>query len=51
VRVLGFLQGQVSPRINAVGTVVFIATITLVVAAQLLLMRRAAQSAPATSDK
>lgn len=40
VRVLGFLQGQVSPRINAIGTVVFMATITLVVMAQLLLMRR-----------
>jgi spermidine/putrescine transport system permease protein len=47
VRVLGFLQGQVSPRINAIGTVVFVATITLVVLAQLLLMRRSAEPAPA----
>lgn len=47
VRVLGFLQGQVSPRINAIGTVVFGTTITLVVVAQLLLMRRLARSAPA----
>lgn len=45
VRVLGFLQGQVSPRINAIGTVVFMATITLVVTAQLLLMRRSAHDA------
>jgi spermidine/putrescine transport system permease protein len=42
VRVLGFLQGQVSPRINAIGSVVFMATITLVVLAQILLTRRAA---------
>ena len=40
VRVLGFLQGQVSPRINAIGTVVFTATITLVAVAQLLLVNR-----------
>lgn len=45
VRVLGFLQGQVSPRINAIGTVVFVATMTLVVLAQLLLMRRTAEAA------
>lgn len=42
VRVLGFLQGQVSPRINAIGTVVFAITITLVVVAQIALMRRGA---------
>ena len=40
VKVLGFLQGQVSPRINAIGTFVFLATMTLVIVAQLLLMRR-----------
>jgi len=51
VRVLGFLQGQVSPRINAIGTVVFVATITLVVLAQLLLMRRSAGPAAAAPDK
>ena len=52
VRVLGFLQGQVSPRINAIGTVVFVATMTLVVLAQLLLMRRAAgPAAAAVPDK
>jgi spermidine/putrescine transport system permease protein len=51
VRVLGFLQGQVSPRINVIGTVVFVATITLVVLAQLLLMRRAAGAATTMPDK
>lgn len=41
VRVLGFLQGHVSPRINAIGTIVFAVTISLVVTAHCLLMRRA----------
>ena len=40
VKVLGFLQGQVSPRINVIGTFVFVASITLVILAQLLLMKR-----------
>lgn len=40
VKVLGFLQGQVSPRINAIGTFVFIISMTLVVVAEVLLMRR-----------
>jgi spermidine/putrescine transport system permease protein len=40
VKVLGFLQGQVSPRINVIGTFVFLASMTLVVLAQLLLMKR-----------
>jgi len=40
VRVLGFLQGQVSPRINAIGTLVFGVTTALVVVAQLILTRR-----------
>ena len=44
VKVLGFLQGQVSPRINVIGTFVFIASMTLVVLAQILLMKRS--SAP-----
>ncbi|XOC83331.1 ABC transporter permease (plasmid) [Microvirga sp. M2] len=47
VRVLGFLQGQVSPRINAIGTVVFLSSITLVVLAQVLLRSRATASDPA----
>jgi spermidine/putrescine transport system permease protein len=37
VKVLGFLQGQVSPRINAIGTLAFLSSITLIVLAQLLL--------------
>ena len=37
VRVLAMLQGQVSPRINAIGAIVFGVSITLIVLAQLLL--------------
>lgn len=40
VKVLGFLQGQVSPRINAIGTMVFITSMTLVIVAQVVLMRK-----------
>ena len=47
VKVLGFLQGQVSPRINAIGTFVFIASMTLVILAQILLSGRDAQARPA----
>jgi spermidine/putrescine transport system permease protein len=39
VRVLAMLQGQVSPRINAVGTIVFFVSISLVVLAQILIGR------------
>jgi spermidine/putrescine transport system permease protein len=42
VKVLGFLQGQVSPRINVIGTFVFLASMTLVILAQILLMKRSA---------
>lgn len=42
VKVLGFLQGQVSPRINVIGTFVFVASMTLVILAQILLMKRSA---------
>jgi spermidine/putrescine transport system permease protein len=42
VKVLGFLQGQVSPRINVIGTFVFLASMTLVILAQILLMKRGA---------
>lgn len=45
VKVLGFLQGQVSPRINAIGTFVFILSMTLVILAQLLLSGRSAKPA------
>ncbi|MDE3027369.1 MAG: ABC transporter permease [Paracoccaceae bacterium] len=37
VKVLGFLQGQVSPRINVIGSFVFVVSIALVIAAQLLM--------------
>ncbi|RKF17145.1 ABC transporter permease [Roseovarius spongiae] len=37
VKILGFLQGQVSPRINAIGSLSFLLSITLIVLAQLLL--------------
>lgn len=37
VRVLNFLQGQVSPRINVIGTFTFSATIALVIAAEALM--------------
>lgn len=36
VRILALLQGQVSPRINAIGTIVFCVTIALVLIAQFL---------------
>ena len=42
VRVLDFLQGQVSPRINVIGTFVFLASMTLVILAQILLLTRSA---------
>jgi spermidine/putrescine transport system permease protein len=41
VRVLAMLQGQVSPRINAVGSLVFAVSAGLVVLAQFLTRRRA----------
>jgi len=47
VKVLGFLQGQVSPRINAIGTFVFVTSIVLVILAQLLLMGRGTAPRPA----
>jgi spermidine/putrescine transport system permease protein len=50
VKVLGFLQGQVSPRINAIGTFVFILSMTLVILAQLLLSGRGDNAQPA-ADK
>ncbi|MYH57983.1 MAG: ABC transporter permease [Boseongicola sp. SB0675_bin_26] len=43
VMILEILQGNVDPQINAIGTVVFITSITLVVAAQLLLLGRTAR--------
>lgn len=43
VMILEILQGNVDPQINAIGTVVFITSITLVVAAQLLLLGKTAR--------
>ena len=40
VMILEILQGNVDPQINAIGTLVFIVSITLVVVAQILLMTR-----------
>lgn len=51
VKVLGFLQGQVSPRINAIGTFVFVTSMTLVILAQLLLTRRGVEVRPAAEEQ
>jgi spermidine/putrescine transport system permease protein len=50
VKVLGFLQGQVSPRINVIGTFVFLASMTLIILAQILLMKRGAAPAAAAPN-
>lgn len=50
VKVLGFLQGQVSPRINVIGTFVFVVSISLVVLAQVLLMKRSAAPSTTAAD-
>jgi spermidine/putrescine transport system permease protein len=46
VKVLGFLQGQVSPRINVIGSFVFLVSMALIVLAQVLLMKRGAVPVP-----
>lgn len=43
VVILEILQGQVDPRINAIGTFVFLTSMTLVIIAQVLLMTRQKQ--------
>ena len=50
VKVLGFLQGQVSPRINVIGTFVFLASMTLIILAQILLMKRSVSPDDAATD-
>ena len=40
VIILEILQGNVDPQINAIGTVVFLTSMTLVVIAQVMLMNR-----------
>lgn len=42
VMILEILQGNVDPQINAIGTVVFLTSISLVILAQLLILRRSA---------
>lgn len=42
VMILEILQGNVDPQINAIGTVVFLTSMTLVIVAQLLILRRSA---------
>jgi spermidine/putrescine transport system permease protein len=39
-------QGQVSPRINAIGSIVFTITMTLVILAQAILLLRRPARAP-----
>lgn len=51
VKVLGFLQGQVSPRINAVGTFVFVTSMTLVILAQILLSGRGADARASINEQ
>ena len=51
VKVLGFLQGQVSPRINAIGTFVFVTSMTLVILAQILLTGRSAKVRPVADEQ
>lgn len=46
VRVLNMMQGQVSPRINAVGSFVFAISMTLVILAQIFLLTRRGAGAP-----
>jgi len=40
VMILEILQGNVDPQINAIGTVVFLTSMTLVILAQLLILRK-----------
>ncbi|SNB71251.1 spermidine/putrescine transport system permease protein [Arboricoccus pini] len=48
VRVLAMLQGQVSPKINAIGAIVFVVSMSLVVIAQVLIGNRADRSSKRT---
>ncbi|MBX2884432.1 MAG: hypothetical protein KTR32_31050 [Granulosicoccus sp.] len=44
VAILEVLQGTVDPQINAIGTFVFLTSITLVVVAHLIFNRRSSKS-------
>ncbi|MDU8913448.1 ABC transporter permease [Aestuariicoccus sp. MJ-SS9] len=43
VMILEILQGNVDPQINAIGTVVFLTSMTLVIVAQLLILKKSAK--------
>ncbi|ARE42376.1 ABC transporter permease component (plasmid) [Rhodovulum sp. P5] len=43
VMILEILQGNVDPQINAIGTVVFLTSMTLVIVAQLLILKKSAR--------
>jgi spermidine/putrescine transport system permease protein len=45
VRILSFLQSAVSPRINAIGSITFITSITLILGAQFLVLGRMTRNA------
>jgi len=44
VMILEILQGNVDPQINAIGTVVFLTSMTLVVLAQVMVMTRSREN-------
>jgi len=51
VRILAMFQGQVSPRINAIGSIVFTVTMALVILAQVaLIVRNPARAKLAGAD-
>jgi len=50
VLILEILQGNVDPQINAIGTFVFITTMTLVIIAQLFFMIRSQGSENNTNE-
>ena len=45
VRILSFLQSAVSPRINAIGSITFVTSITLILGALALILRRLTKEA------
>ncbi|KIC08601.1 polyamine ABC transporter permease [Leisingera sp. ANG-M1] len=45
VRILSFLQSAVSPRINAIGSITFVTSISLILGAQFLVLRRLTKDA------
>lgn len=51
VRILAALQGQVSPRINAIGSLVFTVSMMLVIVAQVLLLLRMPSKGPTAAAR